>query len=515
MTHYSKFNQWVYEYYISNCIPNELNTLSIPSSEIENFAFENDIMLNNFFELNRRSWINLLKINNEIPQYFGLIALQCLAAFKMQNKNGITAANYKDRLAEIIGISIYSDLNSFFSEDFDNNFKIQEKIWYSAKAFFDNKNIKIEIPKIAVNAGRFTQFPKSQIILNYEDLKEYVNFFKLVNKEFESIAFEDFKAFYFNKISNFKNSFRRKNNIKNDFLYSDIKREIKIKQIFDYYCTEDWEDLSEINHDKQKDSIAKFIIKIINNQLIFYDEFFNRRLDFDSFIRNKKSVIFRESKYYPNEFETANSFSFNDNNIYIVHNSPANQNEIRLYKRYFDYLNFIDEINNFILFKINYDKDLPNNLLCKFSKSHPIELIGFKVSGKKQYFVNHPPKIKCNNDIPYHIFFEKRKIQNSEINKIGKYSIKINGYSNFNFELIEVPVLDYPSNDKSKLLSFNSLEYEENEEAGINGLQIKYKNQANIETLTINNWIKANKGNKINSNIQLLKTISQSINGKY
>ena len=93
MTPYNKFNSWVYEYYISNCIPFQLNTLSIPSSEIENFTIENDIEISRFNELNKFSWLELLKVKNEIPQYFGLLALQCLAAFKMQNQDGLTAAN--------------------------------------------------------------------------------------------------------------------------------------------------------------------------------------------------------------------------------------------------------------------------------------------------------------------------------------------------------------------------------------------------------------------------------------
>lgn len=515
MTPYNKFNSWVYEYYISNCIPFQLNTLSIPSSEIENFTIENDIEISRFNELNKFSWLELLKVKNEIPQYFGLLALQCLAAFKMQNQDGLTAANFKVRFAEIIGITNYNDLNSFFSEDFDNKFKIQEKIWYNAKEFFENKNIKVNIPKITVNAGRFIQFPKSQIILNYEDLKEYVTFFKLINEEFESVSFEDFKKFYVNNISDFRNSFRRNNNTKSDNEWSEIEKKIKIKQIFDYYCTEDWEGLFQKAKTKEKVSNVNYIIKLIDDQLFLFDEYHNRLEDFNSLIRKNRFMMFRKNNDYPNEYESVNSFSVNDSNIFIVYNSPANSNEIRILKKNFQYDSYVSEKNNFFVFKIIYSEQLPDFLINKFVSSHPIELIGFKVSGKKQYFVNYPPKIKCLKDIPYHIFFQKRKIQKNEINKVGKYSIKINGYSNYNFELLESPVLDYSSNTNENSLVFKSLNYLDDKVATISGLQINYENKSNVESLTINNWINSLSGKKIYSENQLLKLISQSKNGKY
>lgn len=515
MTSYFKFNSWVFDYYINNCIPYQLNTLSIPSSEIENFTIENDIEISRFNELNKFSWLELLKVKNEIPQYFGLVALQCLAAYKMQNLDGLTAANFKARFAEIIGITNYNDLNSFFSEDFDNKYKIQEKIWYTAKEFFERNNIKIDIPHITAYAGRFIQFPKSQIILTHEDLKEYEDFFKSINEVFESISFEDFKKYYVNNISKFRNSFRRNNNTKSDNEWSEIEKKIKIKQIFDYYCTEDWEGLCQKVKTKEKASIVNYTIKLIDDQFFLFDEYHNRIEDFNSLIRKNRFMMFRKNKDYPNEYESVNSFSVNDNNIFIVYNSPANSNEIRILKKNFQYDSYESEKNNFLVFKIIYSEQLPDFLINKFVSSHPIELIGFKVSGGKKYFVSHPPKINCLKDISYHIFFKNRKIQKNEINKVGKYTIKINGYSNYNFELLESPVLDYSSNTNENSLVFKSLNYLKDELGSISGLQIKYDNKSNVESLTINNWIQSLVGKKIYTESQLLKSISQSKNGKY
>jgi hypothetical protein len=515
MTSYSVFNNWVYDYYLNNCIPNQINSLSIPVSEIDEFIVEYNIELNSFKEINNESWSYLIKEKNGIPQFFGLIALQCLAAFKMQNQNGFTAANFKDRFADLIGVINPSDLNSFFSEGYNDELKIQEKIWLSVQSFLSSKQINIILPPISRYAGRFIQFPKSQIVLNFEDLKEYHEFFILIKKEFDYISFEDFRKYYINRKSYFISNFKRPNNVKNDSQWSDIEYKIKLKQIFDYYCSDEWINKIVVSNINDKNSSSNYIIKHTQSELLLFDEFHNKLENLNELVRRNRFMIFKENENYPNEYESVSTICFENNNIVLIYKSASNSNEINIFNNSFSIIPYDNLEHNILIYQIKNSGHLPDFIKNKITSDYPIELKGFKVSGKKKYFVNSPPKIHRNNEIIFQIYFNKKRISEEEINKIGKYTIKVNGYTNYNFELIEVPVLDYPSNDKSKLLLFNSLEYEENEEAGINGLQIKYKNQLNIETLTINNWIKVNKGNKINSNIQLLKTISQSINGKY
>jgi len=512
---YSKFNKWVFNYYINNCIPYQLNSLSIPSSEIEEFAIENEIKLDHFKEINCQSWSYLLKEKEGIPQYFGLIALQCLAAFKMQNQNGLSAANFKVRFADLIGVINANELNSFFAEDYDIEFKVQEKIWLSAQEFFKNKSIKITLPEIARYAGRFIQFPKSQIVLNHEDLKEYHSFFASINAQFDSISFENFKKCYLNKISNFRNYFRRENNIKNDNQWSEIERKIKLKQIFDFYCSEDW--MIKNNNLSSKNSVTEqtYIIKFSPHELLLYDQYHNKLEDLNSLIRKKIFMIFKENKNYPNEYESVHSISLNDNNIFLIYNSPANSNEIRVLKNVFSMIPYENIEHNFLIFRIANSDNLPNFLINKLNNDYPVELKGYKVSGEKKYFVNHPPTIYSNKDSIYQIYYNKKRINKDEMNRVGKYTIKMNGYSNYNFELVELPILDYPINDKTKSLEFYSLDYKDEELGTISGLLLKYKDNVKTETLTINNWIKTINGSKINSDSQLLKTIANNRNGKY
>ncbi len=489
--------------------------MSIPISEIDGFIAEYDIKLDDFKEINCQSWSYLLEEKEGVPQYFGLVALQCLAAFKMQKNDDISASNFRDHFAELIGIDDVNKINFFCAEIFDNSYRVQEKIWFSAKEFLEKKNIILDIPEVGEKAGRYTRFPKSQIVLNYEDLKEYNSFFTAISNEFESVFFQDFKKHYLNEISNFKNNFSRENNIKNDNQWSEIELKIKLKQIFDFYCSEDWminnENLSCKNIILNKNYIIKFSL----SALLLYDEYYNELDSLNSLIMKKRFMIFKENKNYPNEYESVNSISLNDNNILLIYKSAANQKEIRDSNNVFLPLDYENEKHNILIFEIRNSDTLPDFLKNKLISDYPIELKGFKVSGEKKYFVNHPPKIHLKEDIHYHIYYNNKRIDKDEMNRVGKYTIKINGYSNYNFELVELPILNYSINDKMKSLEFYSLDYKDEEMACINGLLLKYNDSVKIETITINNWIKTIKGGKINSGNHLLKIIANSRNGKY
>lgn len=512
---YEKFNKWVYEYYTDNCIPNQLNSLSIPSSEIEEYCIENDIELNNFKELNKYDWSHLLEKKEDIPQYFGLITLQCLAAFKMQKNEEISASNFRDHFAKLIGIDDVNKINVFCEEVFNNYYRVQEKIWFSTKEFLESKNILIAIPKLGENAGRYTRYPISQIVLNHEDLKEYHSFFTAINNEFEPISFQDFKKYYLNEISNFRNKFIRKNNIKNDNQLSEIELKIKLKQIFDFYCSDDWSVKDQNLSFQNIISNKNYIVKFGTSELLLYDEYYNRLDSLNSLIMNKRFMIFKENKNYPNEYESVNSIFLNDNNRLLIYQSAANQKEIRASSNVFLSLDYENEKHNILIFEIKNSDILPDFLKNKLISDYPIELKGFKVSGQKKYFVNNPPKIHLKEDIRYQIYHNKKRIDEDEMNRVGKYTIRINGYSNYNFELVELPFLNYPINDKKKSLEFSSLNYKEEEVGCINGLLLKYKENVKIETLTINNWIKTINGSRVKSGSQLLKIISNSRNGKY
>jgi len=66
---YREFNIWAYEYYLENLIPNTVNSLTIPSSEIENYLTSNNEDIDCWKELNENSWFYLTKLDNKgVPQ---------------------------------------------------------------------------------------------------------------------------------------------------------------------------------------------------------------------------------------------------------------------------------------------------------------------------------------------------------------------------------------------------------------------------------------------------------------
>ena len=170
---YRQFNYNVYSYYLENLIPGEFNTLTIPKSDFEDII-QDEENIKNFNEIKIFDWSLLLNYDDSIPKYFGLLALQCYATFYMQNDGRLTSANFRDRFITITGIASTQNLNQRFSETYNNQLNIQEKIWLHAKTFLEKKSIFLELPKPKSHAGRYTQFPESQCVLNYEDLKEEI-----------------------------------------------------------------------------------------------------------------------------------------------------------------------------------------------------------------------------------------------------------------------------------------------------------------------------------------------------
>ena len=200
----------------------------------------------NFLEIIDQNWSKLLlEEDKNKPRYFGLIALQCYAASLMENDGRTSIKDYKTRFNEISGNT--NELQNVFKEEIEG-ISVQEKIWIRSRCFFSTIGIEINIPEIKSFKGKYIQYPLSQVILNQEDLKEYVSLFIEIEKLFEGLSFDVFQNYYKNNISKFQ--FNRKNNLKADRLQNE--NNIKLKQIFDFYCSENWKVIAEPRSAKSK-----------------------------------------------------------------------------------------------------------------------------------------------------------------------------------------------------------------------------------------------------------------------
>lgn len=507
---YLEFNNWAFQYYLERNSVSNLGTLAIEVTEIENYCKENNCDLK-FEEIISNDWSKLLQqgINN-IPKYFGLIALQCYAASLMQNDSETSATDYQTRFIQLSGISDVNELQNISKEKI-NELTIQEKVWIEAEKFLSTKGINIKIPKIKDSKGKYIQYPLSQVILNQEDLKEYINFFIEIEKIFDGLSFNKFQKYFKNNIDKYQ--FKRKNNLKTNRLEYEIN--IKLKQIFDFYCSENWKIIEESSvTNKIKSHESKYIlyyneleetkIKLYNNE---YDSISFSKVIFQK-TRISGIIFFKKSKEYENEFDSVNYLE-NDAEYILVANNDSNLNDLKILSKYFETINYNDEKVYFFKGKIDI-KNIPEEFIELINEQYPLELIGIKISRKREYLICFPPTINNSKDVNYRVQPE----YNINDVKAGKYQIRVPGFSNLNFEIIEIPKLKSIVHLRNVGLKINDLNIVETNH-DVQGLYYSGNTELKDESLNINNWINAQtkKAKRESSNI-ILKALIQNKYGK-
>lgn len=509
---YLKFNEWAFQYYVERNSVSNMGTLAIEVTEIQNYCKEYDCDLK-FKEIINCDWSKLLyQETNNIPKYFGLIALQCFAASKMQydgiSKTGIN--DYQTRFIEVSGITNTQDLQSKFKSEFMGN-PIQEKIWIEAKNFLSNIDFEIHIPSPSNGAGRYVQYPKKQVVLNQEDLKEYFDLFEVIKEELEVISFDGFKKYFKNNINKFK--FKRKNNLKND--RSQNENNIKLKQIFDYYCSENWKVISKsLVTNKIKTEELKYILyynELVETKIQLYNDQYNSIVFPKTMFqksRIKGILFFKKSDEYENEFDLVNYLE-DETEYILVANNNSNPNDIKIIKKCFESISFNNENLDFFKGKID-SNNLPNEFIGLISEPYPLKLLGVKISRKKQYLISFPPKIINDKNKDYRVYPE----YNINDVKVGVYQIRVPGYSNLNFEIIENPKLKEIIHLKEVGLKISNLNIVKNE-YDVQGLHYFENQQIKEESLNINNWIDIQiRKTKIKASNIILKALIQSNYGK-
>lgn len=505
---YLEFNNWALDYYKYRNSYSTIGTLAIEVIEIENYCKKHSCDLK-FPEIIEQDWSRLLQKEDE-PKYFGLIALQCYAASKMQFDDNTGVNDYQTRFIEVSGITSTQELQIKFRSEFIG-IPIQEKIWIEAKKFLSNINIEIYIPNQSNGAGRYVQYPKKQVVLNQEDLKEYVNFFIEIQKLFDEISFDVFQKYYKNNIGRFQ--FNRRNNLIE--YRSQNENNIKLKQIFDFYCSENWKVIAEslvTNRISIED--PKYILyynELAETKIQLYDDHYEC-IDFPRTMFQKSStkgiIFFKKSDEYENEFDLVNYLE-NETEYILVINNDSNPNDLKIIKECFKCISFNSEKLDFFKGKIDVNK-LPSEFVELINEPYPLILVGIKISRKKQYLINFPPKIINDKNKGYRVYPE----YNIDDVKVGKYQIRVPGYSNLNFEIVENPKLKeivHPREIGIKISNLNIVERDYN----VQGLYYIENQELKEENLNINRWIdiQIRKTKKETSNI-ILKALIQSNYGK-
>lgn len=507
---YSQFNRNVYSYYIESLIPGEYNTLTIPKSDFEDLI-EDVRYIHTFKEIKEYDWSLLLKFDENIPKYFGLLALQCHAAFMMQNDGHVSSANFRERFIAITGIESTNVLTKLFSENYNNNLNIQEKIWMEAKHFFDNKNIFLNIPIPKSYAGRYTQFPESQCVLNYEDLKEYRNFYNHIYTNYETIDYENFISEFKKYRSRLYGQLKRPNNLSS---LKENEEKIKRRQVFDFYNSLEWLNFN-IRVSPQKKSPENYIAKIDSNHVVIYDEDFDVFENYNYLLDENHLAIFKQDEVYTTEFNKSNHIE--ENSFFVIITSSQSINNELLNKNG-EKINLRSAPFNFYCVKIEIKDQIPNCLIKHQLREYPIKIIGTKISSKRQYLFSKLPRLVSIDSTPYRLYCNNKRVIENQPNSPGEYQIKVNRYTTYSFEVLSgVKLMDNILESDFKL-DLSALEY--SLDGSMSGLGIEVVNNAEEDEFSINQWMKilTNNNRKIRKSTSkyiLINALSQYKDGQY
>jgi len=256
-----------------------------------------------------------LRVRDSIPQYFGLLAIQCLAASLMQNNGEYTANSYQIRLEELLDIKDNNTLQNLFRGT-NRNEPVQEEIWNSAKNFLKAElGFELNIPARTTGRGRFVQYPISQSLLNTEDLRHFTSFFA---QEFQVKEILPFNYFRMRLDANFLNisiTNRTKRLWEND-----QKRDRCLWQLYNYYNLWDGEVYitqkgNRIHTGKASNNCLrlpqqKLVLLFDDGQPKFYiNGEFDKEINGENLFQiknynffHKSLIIFIESDY-PNEYQ--------------------------------------------------------------------------------------------------------------------------------------------------------------------------------------------------------------------
>ncbi|TDE14785.1 hypothetical protein [Dyadobacter psychrotolerans] len=365
----------------------------------------------------------------------------------MENSEAINAKDYQNQLLPLVGLNTVSNLQQRFSEEIRIGLSVQEDIWMRSSGYLRTKGISITLPENKKYKGRYTQFPLSQVILNAEDLKEYIDIFRKIEMGESPISkdcfLEDFRPLANNSL------FTRINNKKLNWQEVDDLAEL---QIFNFFCG-NWKNINYPEKDKigkaafgQKDDTSEVDLLLIKNGNT-YEFYLNKKIVlpnsnlFKLPFRDKTTLrnnilIFKEIDGYENEFELTKDSQLGEKLIFVLNRGYNRQIEQFLLSNYSP----ISLCSELVLFEVQfYDSaNIPEALRHFVRQPYPIKLRGFKVSRRFEYFEGFGPHIEpIDLQIIYSVYHEgtKQEYERDKV-KIGEYKVRIPGFTDLKFRVI-------------------------------------------------------------------------------
>lgn len=512
---YQEFNRRIFQFYqarstTSFCI------LSITKKEFEDIIPISEVA--NFTELQYR-WDNLLQSRDDLPQYFGLLAIQCLAASFMHRDKLNAEDAYKIRLCEILQLTDNQNLHTLFKGDSTAG-PIQEEIWYNAKCFFE-KHFKqhLDIPPRTKYAGRFVQYPKSQSLLNLEDLKQFTSFFAAEFYPNESVPFSFFKERLETALLNLHLTKRTW-----ELFQESQKREKCFQQVYEHFNA--WDGATYVPKQGRsgeegklprllqkysvllilEGDIPKFYLIDRQSGTVLQETAVDQLFLLNSIIVHHKGLFIFSETDYPEEYE-AGRFILRERCCYIL---------VDKLQRISEYT-FLESFNQG-RFEVGSGKIL---YAYKHEKEHhffdrlvqigsPVKLNGgIRASKSREFLEGFGPTIISDAD--FRVIYDYMSCEyNSSTATSGTYKVRVDNFRDIEFRIVKPISLSL--NIESRELGWNLQQYTIDKAFDIEGLTICTKIRSSNMSIE-RQWIYANlqgRGDSGPNNHAFLKAINNS-----
>lgn len=220
------FSQFIKGYFFSPENIGDLIVIAVDQSVIDDFCRAHEVSFDVF---RNRVTADLKRLEYNIGEcFFGVVAIQAYVASLMSADSEYSKREYNPRLQEYL--EIY-DLQKWYRDH-------QEDVWGRLKNWASCNEFDLHLPPSKKGKGRYCQYPKSQCLLNREDLKSAPLIFcvaglrpneVLSKKEFTDLisrAGEDLKTSHHKRVES-----RLRDEERIDLLYD---------QLFRFYNQEDW-----------------------------------------------------------------------------------------------------------------------------------------------------------------------------------------------------------------------------------------------------------------------------------
>jgi hypothetical protein len=503
---YFDFNNRVFEFYIQRA-KTSFCSFSLDQSEFERLVDPTQIAS---FEILKGNWTFFVKQTSDIPLYFGLIAVQCFAATLMEDGDQVTEDAYQFRLQKLLGLDI--NLQMFFKSPIGTE-TIQEKIWYDAKFYLENRlGLKLEIPNRRSHKGKYVQYPLSQLLLKTEDLKDFTIFYSEHFLPGENIPFYFFRE----KLLEW---FPEKISVRAEkLMHNPVSRDRCCEQLFNHYQSWSGEVFQKIRQGTQtikstyiaKEHQGEDLILIIEEEQYYF--YFKKNLIAPDNIFNIEAchyfnrglILFNPIPDCDNEFKQSRFLYLNKEIYFLV--------DRRFKAREYDFL----QKHASATIPITPQKALFKYALLSFKRSHPLQEYyysvnpvllqgGIKLNRSNQFLSGFGPIIDYQEE--FTVIFNNRPISYHPNTALpGDYKIRVTQYHDVCFSIIEVK--PYKKIDTlSKGWDFQTLNL--TDQPHIEGCKIYPMNS--VEKNAFRAWIDANLGIPVNKTNQpknlILKTL--------